>query len=261
MKTNHTNLISETYTVQYDDKTLYGQLTGPDNFRALKLPLIIMAHGFNGTLEEYDTFTQLFASQGYLVYRFDFFGGSTRSKSGGQDMLEMSVLTELEDLSQVVDQLTTEPFVDSQHLLLMGTSQGGVVVSLYAAKHPDRLHRLILNFPAFVLFDDVKKTYQELNVETPTDIPEQVIHHNSRLGNIYLQDALKIDITDIQKRITTPTLLIQGTEDTIAPYHYALEACQRLSDAQLVTVESGKHRMDKIFMDHAIPAIEQFINQ
>ena len=91
-------------------------------------------------------YSQLLAKQGYLVYSFDFYGGSRRSKSGGQDMLNMSVKTELTDLTQVMEKLSSEAFVDKSKMSLFGASQGGVVASLYAASYPDRVHKLLLIF-------------------------------------------------------------------------------------------------------------------
>lgn len=255
------DITTETYKVNYDDKSLYGVMTAPKDYQFKKLPTIIMAHGFNATLEQYDSFAEHFAKLGYLVYSFDFFGGSPRTKSGGQDMLDMSVTTELHDLAQVVDQLTAEPFVDASQISLMGTSQGGVVTSLYAADHPERVHQLLLIFPAFVLFDDVKDTYKRLGSPALDAIPEKVTHHNATLGSIYIKDALAIDITEKQKAIAVPTIIVHGTADTIAPYHYAEEAKQTIPDATLVTVEGRGHRIDPHFEEVALEAFTKFLKK
>ncbi|KXT77859.1 alpha/beta fold hydrolase [Streptococcus sp. DD13] len=251
----HTNLVSERYDVAYGDKKLYGVLTAPAAYKEQKLPLLVLSHGFNNTLENYEEYAQKIAEQGYLVYRFDFYGGSTRSKSGGEDMLDMSVKTEVEDLTQVVAKLSGEKFVDKGKILLLGASQGGVVSTLYAAEHPEMVHKLMLIFPAFVLFDDVRETYANYR-ENP---PEVVTHRNAQLGRSYLTDALAIDIKDRQKRVTAPTLIIQGTADTVVPYRYAQEASKNIPDAQLVTVDGGGHWIDASFNKVAFPAIESFL--
>lgn len=260
--TQMTNAITiETYKVSYEDKNLYGVITAPKDYRSKKLPTIIMSHGFNATLEQYDSFAEYFAKLGFVVYRFDFFGGSPRTKSGGEDMLNMSVTTELRDLSKVVDQLAAEPFVDATQMNLMGTSQGGVVTSLYAADHPDRVHKLLLIFPAFVLFDDVKETYENLGSPAINAIPEKLTHHNASLGSIYIKDALAIDITAKQKEISTPTMIVQGTADTTAPYHYAKEAQETIPNAILITVEGGRHRIDSHFKEVALSAFTDFLKK
>ena len=246
------DIVSEEYSVSYDDKQLYGKLTAPSDYKRKKLPTIVIAHGLNNTLEQYEMYSQLLAKQGYLVYSFDFYGGSRQSKSGGQDMLNMSVKTELADLTQVMEKLRSETFVDKSKMSLFGASQGGVVASLYAAAYPDRVHKLLLIFPAFVLFDDAKETYRELGSPDFDQLP---------LGKIYLIDALDIDIQAEQAKITAPTLIIHGTDDVVVPYQYAAEASQTIPNAELVTVEGGEHRIDERFAITAAPAIQKFLKE
>ena len=255
------DIVSEDYSVSYDDKQLYGKITAPRDYKSKKLPTIVIAHGLNNTLKQYEMYSQLLAKQGYLVYSFDFYGGSRQSKSGGQDMLNMSVKTELTDLTQVMEKLRSETFVDKSKMSLFGASQGGVVASLYAAAYPDRVHKLMLIFPAFVLFDDAKETYHELGSPDFNQLPDSLTHHNTTLGKIYLIDALNIDIQAEQAKITAPTLIIHGTDDAVVPYQYAVEASQTIPNAKLVTVEGGEHRIDERFAITAAPAIQKFLKE
>ena len=255
------DIVSEEYSVSYDDKQLYGKITAPRDYKSKKLPTIVIAHGLNNTLEQYDMYSQLLAKQGYLVYSFDFYGGSRQSKSGGQDMLNMSVKTEFTDLTQVMEKLSSETFVDKSKMSLFGASQGGVVASLYAAAYPDRVHKLLLIFPAFVLFDDAKETYRELGSPDFDQLPDSLTHHNTTLGKIYLIDALDIDIQAEQAKITAPTLIIHGTDDAVVPYQYAVQASQTIPNAKLVTVEGGEHRIDERFAITAAPAIQKFLKE
>lgn len=253
------DIVSEEYSISYDDKQLYGVITAPRDYKSKKLPTIVIAHGFNNTLEQYEMYSQLLAKQGYLVYSFDFYGGSRRSKSGGQGMLNMSVKTELADLTQVVEKLGSETFVNKSQMSLFGASQGGVIASLYAAAYPDRVYKLMLIFPAFVLFDDVKETYRELGSPDLDQLPDSLTHRNATLGKIYLIDALDIDIQAELAKITAPTLIIHGTDDAVVPYQYAVDASQTIPNAELVTVEGGEHRIDKRFALTAVPAIQKFL--
>ena len=255
------DIVSEEYSISYDDKQLYGKITAPRDYKSKKLPTIVIAHGLNNTLEQYEMYSQLLAKQGYLVYSFDFYGGSRQSKSGGQDMLNMSVKTELTDLTQVMEKLSPETFVDKSRMSLFGASQGGVVASLYAAAYPDRVHKLMLIFPAFVLFDNAKETYHELGSPDFNQLPDSLTHHNTTLGKIYLIDALNIDIQAEQAKITAPTLIIHGTDDAVVPYQYAVEASQTIPNAKLVTVEGGEHRIDERFAITAAPAIQKFLKE
>ena len=255
------DIVSEEYSISYDDKQLYGKITAPRDYKSKKLPTIVIAHGFNNTLEQYEIYSQLLAKQGYLVYSFDFYGDSRQSKSGGQDMLNMSVKTELTDLTQVMEKLRSETFVDKSKISLFSASQGGVVASLYAAAYPDRVHKLMLIFPAFVLFDDVQETYRQLGSPDLNQLPDSLTHRNATLGKIYLIDALNIDIQAEQTKITAPTLIIHGTDDAVVPYQYAVEASQTIPNAELVTVEGGEHRIDEKFAITAAPAIQKFLKE
>lgn len=253
------DIVTEEYTVTYEDKNLYGQITAPKDYKNKKLPVVVISHGFNNTFDMYKDYIQLLAKQGFLVYGFDYYGGSRNSKSGGQDMLQMSVKTELTDLTNVVEKLTSESYVDKDHLSIIGVSHGGVVASLYAAAKPEHIYKLGLIFPAYVLFDDVKETYQSLGSPSFDQLPDSLTHHNASLGKIYLTDALDIDIEDVQRKIIAPTLIVHGTNDTIAPYQYSVDAIQRIPNAKLVTVEGGIHRIDENFSKIAIPAIQNFL--
>lgn len=252
-------LVSERYDVAYGDKNLYGILLAPANYKELQLPTLIIAHGFNNTLEQYEKLAYDLARQGYVVYRFDFYGGSHSSKSGGENMLEMSVQTELEDLTQVVQKLSTEPYVNSKQLSLIGASQGGVVSTLFAASNPDKVHKLVLIFPAFVLFDDVKATYENLGLALSDELPAVIPHRNARLGSRYLTDALSIDIQSELQKVTAPTLIVHGTDDDVVPYQYAKTAQKTLPNAQLVRIQGGGHWISSEFMATAQPAIDHFL--
>lgn len=253
------DIVTEEYMVTYEDKKLYGQITAPKDYKNKKLPVVVISHGFNNTFDMYKDYIQLLAKQGFLVYGFDYYGGSRNSKSGGQDMLQMSVKTELTGLTNVVEKLTSESYVDKDHLSIIGVSQGGVVASLYAAAKPEHIYKLGLIFPAYVLFDDVKATYQSLGSPSFDQLPDSLTHHNASLGKIYLTDALDIDIEDVQRKIIAPTLIVHGTNDTIAPYQYSVDAIQRIPNAKLVTVEGGSHRIDENFSKIAIPDIQNFL--
>lgn len=255
------NIVHEDYQVQRDQVNLAGVITADANYKQEKRPLLVIAHGFNNTLENYVDYAEELARQGYLVYRFDFYGGSRASKSGGTDMLNMSVLTEKADLEAVVEQLSKEKFVQGDQVTLIGASQGGVVAALYAAEHADRINKLALVFPAFVLFDDVEATYASLGVKSPKDLPDVITHRNAQLGSIYLKDAMSVDIQQEMKKVTAPVMLIHGTLDDVVPYSYSLEALKVFPNSQLVTVEGGGHWIDAQFNQVALPALEEFLRE
>lgn len=255
------DIISENYMVQRDNIELYGVVTANRNYKQEKRPLAIIAHGFNNTLEMNEEYAEHLARLGFVVYRFDFYGGSVNSKSGGTNMLDMSVLTEKNDLSAVVEKLSTESFINSNSITLLGISQGGAVSTMFAAENPELIHNLILIFPAFVLFDDVKETYANLGVSSMDQIPSVITHRNRQLGDVYLKDALGIDINSEIKKVTSDVLIVHGTNDEVVPYQYAVDANKLFPNSELVTVDGGGHWINNRFNEVAIPAIDQFLTK
>ena len=77
-------------------------------------------------------YAEALAQKGYVVYCFDFCGGSTGSRSDGST-LEMSLFTEQADLEAVICMIQQRPFVDSSNIFLMGISMGGAVSAITAA--------------------------------------------------------------------------------------------------------------------------------
>ena len=53
-----------------------------------------------------------------MVYTFDFCGGSLNGNSD-VDFMDMTVMTEKEDLSAVMDFVKTKDYVDQDHLFLL----------------------------------------------------------------------------------------------------------------------------------------------
>lgn len=78
---------------------IYGLLYRPVGAEGPR-PVVIYAHGFGSSYRNGDQYAQALAAQGYLVYCFDFRGGSESSRSEGSN-LEMSVFTEQSDLGKL----------------------------------------------------------------------------------------------------------------------------------------------------------------
>ena len=83
------------------------------------------------------------------------------------DFMDMTVMTEKEDLSAVMDFVKTKDYVDQDHLFLLGQSQGGLVSALTAADRKDDVAAMILIYPAFCIADNAREMY-----DSAYDIPE-----------------------------------------------------------------------------------------
>lgn len=107
-----------------------------------------MSHGANTvSVDATNGFMQYALDKGFVVYTFDFCGGSPVSKSEGSTddlTLEGSVV----DLESVLEDVKTLPYVDESRVILFGHSRGGYISGVTAGRHTDELAGLILHAPA-----------------------------------------------------------------------------------------------------------------
>ena len=103
-----------------DGNRIYGVIYIPRD-AGEQMPAVIFSHGYGGNYRVGAQYAQALAEKGYVVYCFDFCGGSPGSRSDGST-LEMSVFTEQADLEAVIRMMQGLAFVDSSNLFLMGTS-------------------------------------------------------------------------------------------------------------------------------------------
>lgn len=77
-----------------------------------KYPTVIFAHGFGSNYRDLEHHGDGFAESGINCIFFDFCGGGLKSFSDGK-MTQMTVLTEAEDLTEVISQVQQMENVDS----------------------------------------------------------------------------------------------------------------------------------------------------
>lgn len=165
-----------------DENQIFGLLYLPQNVRE-KLPMVIFSRGFGGNYQVGEQYAKALAERGYAVYCFDFRGGSTNSRSDGST-LEMSIFTEQADLEAVIQTIREQPFVDEENIFLMGTSQGGAISAITAAANKEAIKGTVLLYPAFVLVDNTKKQFN--NVE---EIPKTYYLMWMTVGRAYAENC------------------------------------------------------------------------
>jgi pimeloyl-ACP methyl ester carboxylesterase len=125
-----------------------------------KLPTIIMAYGWGGTMERFRVEGAAFAQAGYLVVMFDYRGwgesdsrvilaapepAERTSNRFTAEVIELrevlDPLAEVEDLSNVIHWLQAEPVADTNRIGLWGTSFGGGIAA-YVAGYDHRVKAL-----------------------------------------------------------------------------------------------------------------------
>lgn len=210
---------------------IYGALNVPAT--DTPVPLIILSHGFGGNLLGNKDYASYFFSQGFATYNFDFCGGGLGSRSDGT-MLEMSVLTEAEDLNAIVDYFKADARFSA--IYLWGASQGGFVSALVASQRPDDIAKAVLEFPAIVLQDDAKARANEDGT-----FPESSRVMGMTISRKYNEDATSFDFYDVIGAYTSPVLILHGDKDPIVPLHYSERAVQVFPNAELVVMLGQGH--------------------
>lgn len=247
-------IVEQEILISRDSYQIYGKLYAPEGYENKHLPLLIFSHGFGNTLDFVTPYAEELAKAGYLVYAFDFVGGSQASRSGGS-MLEMSVFTEQADLQAVVEHFQETNYVARDQLVLLGYSQGGVVSTLVASQNPE-IRGLITYNGAFVLFDDARQLFPNV-----TSIPEIYNHRGTDLGRVYFEKLLDYDIYAEMQQVKAESLIFQGDQDQIVPLSYAEKAAESLPYAQLKVVEGAGHIFSPSQMDTILGETQQFLEK
>lgn len=117
------------------------------------MPAVIYSHGYNGSGRDGHIYVEALTACGFVVYCYDFCGGSVHSRSDGKTT-EMSIFAEQADLEDALAMVRNLNYVDTERIFLIGASQGGAVSAITAANNVDAVCAMALIFPAFVTPDE-----------------------------------------------------------------------------------------------------------
>ncbi len=217
------------------DRELYGELLLPKGLRG-PLPTVICSHGINGSYRYFRAYAGMsLAMSGFAVCCYDFFGGSDRSKSGGR-MTDMTVFSECDDLSAVVDSIRMLDTTDRKKLFLLGESQGGMVSAIVAARRAQDVRGLIEYNPAFCIPADARARFSSVE-----EIPEQYVQVSCVLSRDYAAQVLDYDIYEEIQGYKGPVLIVHGEDDEIVDISYSEKAAAVYENAELVRIPGEVH--------------------
>ncbi len=234
---NASSVITENRWLERDGQKIYGKLFLPEETDA-PLPLVILSHGLGSDHRIMEPYAESFAENGFAAFVFDYIGGSEESMSDG-NMTGMSVLTEAEDLSCILESFRSDSRFSEDEIFLFGGSQGGFISAYAAGKHPDEIAGLVLLYPAFNLQDICRKLVSDAD-----EIPDSVVIGEHTVGSLYIRDMLTFDIYEVLRQYPGPVLLFHGTADPYVPLEYTQRAGQVLADARVVIIEGAEHGFD-----------------
>lgn len=209
-----------------------GRLYGILRAQPAPAPLLILSHGFGGSHTNHQDYERFFFEHGLSTFNLDFCGGGLESRSDGS-MLEMSVLTEAEDLNAVIDRFKDDP--QFTRIFLIGFSQGGFVSSYVAAQRPAEVDALVVEYPAYVLQDDARARAQGGAFPVTGEIMGWTV------GRVYSEAAVSFDIYDVIGGYTGDALILHGDRDGIVPLKYSTRAAGVFPNAELIVVPGQGH--------------------
>ncbi|MGN0252078.1 MAG: alpha/beta hydrolase [Oliverpabstia sp.] len=217
-----------------DENRIYGVIYVPQD-AGEKMPTVIFSHGFGGNYQVGTQYAEALVQKGYVVYCFDFCGGSPGSRSDGST-LEMSIFTEQADLEAVIRMMQEQSFVDEENIFLMGTSQGGAVSAITAAENKQEIRGIILLYPAFCLVDQTKERFDSVE-----DIPDTYFSLWMTIGRAYAEKLLDYDIYEAISAYDRDVLLLHGDADSIVPLSYSEKAIEAYTSARLEVLPGAGH--------------------
>ena len=238
---------------EHAGERLYGKLYLPADVE--RPQLIIYSHEIGCTHATGRPYAEHLAARGYAFYAFDFRGGSEHSCSGG-DTVDMTVLSEVRDLESVLEAVRGWDFVQADSVILMGASQGAAVSALCAARHPERVRRLVLLYPGFGIPDAMHDVYGSLD-----NVPDREYFNGWLwMGRGYVEEMWDFDLIGEAAKYKGPVLLIHGGEDRLVPVKYAYQAASAYAGCELHILPGAGHMFKGRDVDRALELIDAFLN-
>lgn len=232
---------------------IYGVAYIPDTEKT-KVPLVICAHGLGGSYHTNMAYAEQLASHGIAAYCFDFRGGGGTMSDG--DTTEMSVMTEVSDLEAILKAAAGWDFVDTDKMVLLGTSQGGITSAIAAARHTDEVSGLVLLYPAFLVSDAIHEQFDSLE-----DVPDTYRFNWITAGRPYAEDMWDYDVYEEIGNYTEKVLLMHGSADSIVPISYSERAAEVYENVDYYVIDGAGHGFSGGAFDEAVRHIFDYLQE
>ncbi|MDE6748223.1 MAG: alpha/beta hydrolase [Lachnospiraceae bacterium] len=256
----------QTFECVRDKLTIRGAQYLPANpSESGKYPAVIVSHGFTGNYMSVEDYCVEFAKMGYAAFCFSFCGGGmhgedVRFKSDGETT-NMTIPTEVEDLITVKNYVKNLSYIDSNELILVGISQGGFVSGLTAARCGNEIKKLIMIYPAICIPDHARMGCLGGSSYDPHNVPDIIDCGNTLLGKNFHDTVVGMDPYLELAAYKGDVLLLQGLDDKIVNYSYAIRAKESYRNGQcrLQLVRNLDHGFDAPQFESAFASIRQFL--
>ena len=240
-------------SVTNQGQSIYGVAYIPQTEQE-KVPFVILAHGLGGSYQNNLAYAEQLASHGVAAYTFDFRGGGGSRSEGSST--EMSVMTEVSDMEVVLDAAKEWEFVDTDRIALLGTSQGGAVSAITAARHPDEIAGAMLLYPAFLVSDAVHEQFDSLE-----EVPDTFLFNWIMAGKPYVEDMWDYDVYDEIGNYNKKVLLMHGSADGIVPISYSERAADTYQDVEYFVIDGAGHGFSGSAFDESVGHIFDYLQE
>lgn len=235
----------ELFTVEKDEIVLYGRCFHPEKDPGGSHGAVIITHEFASNMASTSRYAVTFAELGYHAFVFDF-TGSAGTKSYGREDIHASILTDKEEMDMIYQYVKEQSYVDLEHIIFAGCSQGGLTAGLLAADYKEEVEAVIMYYPALCAPDYLRRGYMMGVSFDPENVPEYIeMYRGTGIGRKYVEDVITLDPWKELTVFEKPVLICHGSGDTIADISYSRKAVEKYKDCKLLELESGEHIFKK----------------
>jgi pimeloyl-ACP methyl ester carboxylesterase len=248
-----------------------------------KAEILILLHGFGSSLETWDDWVKPLASK-YRLIRCDIVGFGLSGPASNSDYSDEA---DIRRIAEMLDQLHLDK------VTLIGHSLGGRVAWNFAARYPNRIHKLVLIapdgfpdlktvgehtyevpqfakamkyvLPAFLVKQSMAPAYTDPNHMTDAIVQryqDMLTAPGVRQALMdRMQQTMNTDPTERLQKITAPTLLLWGAKDAMIPVENSLSYLKVMPQARRVVFPELGHLLFEEAPEKTLTVVLEFLSQ
>lgn len=250
--------MSAGYFKSFDGAKIYYDKTVKD-----KKKWLVFLHGFGGDLTAWDKEREYFTNLGISNLAMDLRGHGLSERSNNKSFYKLENFSK-DLVSLIKEENLSDPVV-------IGHCFGGIVSINFQANNPKSSKGLILvdtSFkPPFFSYNPVERTFLKYLLEMLTEVVPDIKISGHRNFNKFIntgdwdikrilsdilhtslksylsicQNLVQVNARDLLSKIIVPTLVIEGTADTIFPPDIAKYLSKRIKKSELDLIPGANH--------------------
>jgi len=260
---------TESYTVMVYGVRMHYDVQGPKNGAP-----VVLVHGLGGSSDDWSNMAPALARAGYRVYMPDLpgFGRSERPVQFSYSMRDQATV-----LVAYLDA------IGLKRVDLGGWSMGGWIAQLVAARHPERIRKLVLLDSAGLRFYPSWNTrlFTPTNAQELDQLDALLMSHPPLIPGYIARDVLRtsaqqswiirrsmgsmmsgMDVTDrLLPSLKMPVLLVWGTEDRITPLALGETMHRSIRESELEVFAGCDHMAPRLCAGQIAPKVVDFIKR